>query len=61
LAAAFADGTQDNLDGLTVGWADEWFNVRASNTEPVLRVNVEANTDERVGSLLHQIQSIIGG
>ncbi len=61
LAAAFADGTQDDLDGLTVGWADEWFNVRASNTEPVLRINVEASTDERVGSLLHQIQSIIGG
>jgi len=61
LAAAFGDGSQDDLDGLTVGWADEWFNVRASNTEPVLRINVEASTDERVGALLHQIQSIIGG
>lgn len=61
LGQAFANGTQDDLDGLTVSWVDEWFNVRASNTEPVLRVNVEADTDERVGSLLLQIQSIIGG
>jgi len=32
----------DNLDGLTVDYGDWWFNVRASNTEPLLRLNVEA-------------------
>jgi phosphomannomutase len=43
--------TIDELDGLTVGHADWWFNLRPSNTEPVLRLNVEAGdkpTMERV-------------
>lgn len=58
---AFAGGQIDDLDGLTMMWDDEWFNVRASNTEPVLRINVEADTDERVADLLERIQTAIGG
>lgn len=46
LAARFNDGTQDRLDGLTVNYPDWWFNIRPSNTEPLLRLNVEANTPE---------------
>jgi phosphomannomutase len=46
LARAFADGKQDRLDGLTVEYEDWWFNVRPSNTEPLLRLNVEARTPE---------------
>ena len=46
LAAAYDDGSQDRLDGLTVEYADWWFNVRPSNTEPLLRLNVEADTAE---------------
>jgi phosphomannomutase len=43
VAAAFADrGKQDRLDGLTVSGPDWWVNVRPSNTEPLLRLNVEA-------------------
>ena len=43
VAAAFAGrGTQDWLDGLTVAGPDWWVNVRPSNTEPLLRLNVEA-------------------
>ncbi len=34
--------TIDHLDGLTVSPADWWFNLRPSNTEPLLRLNVEA-------------------
>lgn len=59
IAADFADYPQDHLDGLTVDGGPWWFNVRASNTEPLLRLNVEApDTDElatvvaRVGSLI---------
>ena len=37
---------RDEMDGLTVEFADWWFNVRASNTEPLLRITVEANTKE---------------
>jgi phosphomannomutase len=43
LERRYADGAIDRLDGLTVGYADWWFNVRPSNTEPLLRLNVEAD------------------
>jgi phosphomannomutase len=46
VARAFAHGRQDRLDGLTVEYDDWWFNVRPSNTEPLLRLNVEARTPE---------------
>jgi phosphomannomutase len=46
IAAALADGRQDRLDGLTVEYPDWWFNVRPSNTEPLLRLNVEATMAE---------------
>jgi phosphomannomutase len=46
IAVALADGRQDRLDGLTVEYPDWWFNVRPSNTEPLLRLNVEATTAE---------------
>lgn len=42
LKDAFADGEQDELDGLTVNYPDWWFNLRMSNTEPVVRLNIEA-------------------
>jgi len=46
IAAAYHDGRQDRTDGLTVEFDDWWFNVRPSNTEPLLRLNVEARTEE---------------
>jgi len=46
LAEAFADGEIDYLDGITVQYADWWFNVRPSNTEPFLRLVLEARTRE---------------
>jgi phosphomannomutase len=36
----------DHLDGITLDFGDWWFNVRSSNTEPLLRLNIEANTKE---------------
>jgi phosphomannomutase len=48
IAAAYADGLKDRTDGLTVEFEDWWFNVRPSNTEPLLRLNVEAKTKERL-------------
>lgn len=56
LADAFPDGQIDYLDGITVQYADWWFNVRKSNTEPVVRLNLEAATaaerDRRLAKLL---------
>jgi phosphomannomutase len=46
IAGTYADGEQDRLDGLTVDYGDWWFNLRPSNTEPLLRLNLEARTRE---------------
>jgi phosphomannomutase len=51
----------DHLDGLTVESTDWWFNVRASNTEPLLRLNVEANSDALMKKLSAQVLALIGG
>ncbi len=42
----YSDGKQEFLDGITVEYEDWWFNVRASNTEPLLRLTIEADTKE---------------
>jgi phosphomannomutase len=42
----YKDGKQDFLDGITVSYKDWWFNVRPSNTEPLLRLTIEADTKE---------------
>lgn len=61
VASAFADGDADRLDGLTVQYRDWWFNLRPSNTEPLLRLNVEATgrdlLDEKVKKLLEVIRA----
>ncbi len=50
----------DRLDGVTVDLGeDSWFNLRASNTEPLLRLNVEARTTEQVDALVAEILSIV--
>ena len=50
--AAYPDAEADELDGLTLRFPDgAWFNLRASNTEPLLRLNVEAPTVQRMTSL----------
>jgi len=60
LAAAYKDGKQDREDGLTVEFDDWWFNCRPSNTEPLLRLNLEARTphlrDEKVAEVLSVIR-----
>jgi phosphomannomutase len=59
VAAAFSDGRQDRLDGLTVEYEDWWFNVRPSNTEPLLRLNVEARTKELLEEKTKGVLSVI--
>lgn len=62
---AFRDRAEsvDTLDGVTVQLKDSkaWFNVRASNTEPLLRLNAEAPTREEVDALTSEILGIIRG
>ena len=61
VASRFRDLPQDRVDGLTVDCGDWWFNLRPSNTEPLLRLNLEAPTrgecDDRVAELLALITS----
>jgi phosphomannomutase len=59
IARTWADGRQDRMDGLTVEYDDWWFNVRPSNTEPLLRVNVEANTEELLEERTKEILALI--
>jgi phosphomannomutase len=60
VAAAFAGrGEQDRIDGLTVSGPDWWVNVRPSNTEPLLRLNVEAANRETMEALREETLGLI--
>jgi phosphomannomutase len=61
VAAALRDGRQDRLDGLTVEFDDWWCNVRPSNTEPLLRLNVEATTPELLARETEELLALIRG
>ena len=58
---AALDGQSDWLDGLTLEWEDRWFNLRPSNTESLLRLNVEAPDPDTVASLVAQVSVLIEG
>ena len=51
--------TVDHLDGLTVDYGEEWFNLRPSNTEPLLRLNVEAASADRVDAMVSLVSEIL--
>src|SRR5918997_686095 len=56
------DGAEiDHLDGLTVGFGDWWFNLRPSNTEPLLRLNVEAKDRETMERVRDELLDLIRG
>lgn len=59
VAAAFADAEMDHLDGLTVDLGDRWFNLRPSNTEPLLRLNVEAPDQAGVDALVADVIALV--
>ncbi|MFT4299145.1 MAG: phosphomannomutase/phosphoglucomutase [Aeromicrobium sp.] len=61
LSRAFADHDQDRLDGLTVSADTWWFNVRASNTEPLLRLNVEGVDEQVMARVRDEALAVIGG
>ena len=52
------EAVQDRLDGLTVDFGDWWFNLRPSNTEPLLRLNVEAADRETCALRVDQIWNL---
>jgi phosphomannomutase len=60
LTRRYSDGQVDHLDGVTIGYKDWWFNCRPSNTEPLLRLNVEAKSKELLDEKLSEISKQLG-
>jgi phosphomannomutase len=61
VSTAFADANQDRLDGLTVDKGSWWFNLRPSNTEPLLRLNLEAATRDECDAHVAEVLALITG
>lgn len=61
LRERYADGAQHEFDGLKVDYPDWWFNVRPSNTEPLLRLNLEAATPELMEAKRDELLALIRG
>ena len=59
LTRTYSDGEQDTTDGLTVEYKDWWFNCRPSNTEPLLRLNLEARTEELMETKRDEVLTLI--
>ncbi|MBI4577972.1 MAG: phosphomannomutase/phosphoglucomutase [Planctomycetes bacterium] len=60
LVRAFAGGEVSRLDGVTVRFTDWWFNVRRSNTEPLLRLNLEGDTAEAMEAGRRRVLEVLG-
>ena len=60
IEAEYANKSIDKLDGLTVTLDDQtWFNIRASNTEPVIRLNAESANQEQLDKLVTNVTNLI--
>lgn len=59
LQEKYSDGEIDKLDGVRIDFQDWWFNVRASNTEPVVRLNLEAKTKELMEEKKNELLELI--
>jgi len=60
MARRYSDGKIDRLDGVTIVYKDWWFNCRPSNTEPLLRLNIEAKSKELLDEKLAEITEQLG-
>ncbi len=60
LARKYRDGQIDYLDGVTVLHKDWWFNCRPSNTEPFLRLNIEAGSEDLLKEKISEIGKLLG-
>lgn len=60
LSRVYSDGQVDDLDGVTIQFKEWWFNVRPSNTEPLLRLNVEAKTEKLLKEMLGDLRKVLG-
>ena len=61
LSDVYSDGKQDWTDGLTVEYDEWWFNCRPSNTEPLLRLNLEARNEDLMSAKRDEVLKVIRG
>jgi phosphomannomutase len=61
VASVYGEAQQDRLDGLTVDLGDWWFNLRPSNTEPLLRLNLEAADEATCAAHVAEVQVAMAG
>ncbi len=61
VAAHYSELDQDRMDGLTVDAGDWWFNLRASNTEPLLRLNLEAADAPACAARVDEVRGVMTG
>jgi phosphomannomutase len=59
LEGQYRDGAQDHLDGLSIDYATWWFNLRGSNTEPLMRLNLEASNRDEMESRKEEVIEVI--
>lgn len=60
IADRYSDARVDRLDGVTIEYADWWFNIRPSNTEPLLRLNMEAADPGLLAQKLAELTPLLG-
>jgi phosphomannomutase len=60
LKKRYANGQVDELDGVTVQYPDWWFNVRKSNTEPLVRLNLEADSAAPLRREAGEVAALLG-
>jgi phosphomannomutase len=61
LKEKYKDGALTELDGIKISYTDWWFNVRSSNTEPLLRLNLEAKTETMMAQKRDELLALIRG
>jgi phosphomannomutase len=59
IKTTYADGKLSELDGVKIEYPEWWFSLRASNTEPLIRLNLEANTKELMQQKLEEVLALI--
>ena len=59
IETVFNEGKIDKIDGLTIDFGNWWFNIRPSNTEPLLRLNVEADSPELLEKMTARVLGVI--
>lgn len=60
LKEKYADASITDIDGVKIDWEDSWVHLRASNTEPIIRIYAEAPTLDRAKALVEEVRRAIG-